>query len=358
MRNGDIRPRLIALVVVILLGTYYIVFDILQVHVGSQPYSVTLALPRAGGLYPQAGVTYNGVPIGRVAGIHLESTGVRVTLSLRAGTRVPADLTANVRQLSALGEQYVDLVPARAGGPYLHQGSVIAAGRTTLPVPIGTTLSDLNSLLNSVNQSDVTTVESFLATGLVGTGADLRNIVVTGQALTRALVAAEPATRALIVDGEPVLGTADATTTEVSQLLANLDQLSGQLQSSNQNVEDLLSNGSAATSGLNTLVASNENAIAGTIDGLSISAATAAQYQPAVQALFSVLPVAAGDLAATVSGGAFHGSLAINGDDTVCPYLPASEIPGPTQAVAQAALDNTCSITAPDLLQRGADRAP
>ena len=37
---------------------------------------------------------------------------------------------------SAIGEQYVDLQPDTDQGPFLEDGSVIAVGDTTTPIPI------------------------------------------------------------------------------------------------------------------------------------------------------------------------------------------------------------------------------
>jgi hypothetical protein len=44
--------------------------------------------------------------------------------------------------------------------------------------------------------------------------------------------------------------------------------------------------------------------------------------------------------------------------DTVCPYIPGADMPGPTQKIAGAALTNNCNSSAPDMLQRGADSKP
>lgn len=55
-------------------------------------------------------VTYRGSQIGKVTVVDLTANG-RSTLVAGSLSKVPADLKAAVRSMSAVGEQYVDLLP-------------------------------------------------------------------------------------------------------------------------------------------------------------------------------------------------------------------------------------------------------
>ena len=66
-------PRMVALALVVLAGVYYIAVDVLGVNLGAQPYTVTVMLPRAGGLYAEGDVTYRGVPVGKVSSLVLST---------------------------------------------------------------------------------------------------------------------------------------------------------------------------------------------------------------------------------------------------------------------------------------------
>ena len=79
-------------------------------------YHVTVELPRTAGLYPSANVTYRGAEVGRVKSVRLTDTGVAAVLSLKSDIDIPSDLDAQVHSQSAVGEQYVALLP-RAGCP-------------------------------------------------------------------------------------------------------------------------------------------------------------------------------------------------------------------------------------------------
>ena len=113
---------------------------------GVGQYTVTVELPQAGGLYQTGNVTYRGTEVGRVTDVRLtDDGGVEAVLSLSTGVDIPSDLTAEVHSTSAIGEQYVALVPRSGDAPPLKNGDVIPVDRTTVPPPI-------NRLLDAANR--------------------------------------------------------------------------------------------------------------------------------------------------------------------------------------------------------------
>src|ERR1700739_4555728 len=112
--------------------------------------TVTLELPAAGGLYRFGNVTYRGVEVGKVTSVQLTRDGAQAVLSLNSSAKIPANLQADVRSISAVGEQYVDLRPRTDSGPYLHNGSVIARRDATIPRDVGPLLDQTNELIKSI----------------------------------------------------------------------------------------------------------------------------------------------------------------------------------------------------------------
>ncbi|MGD0084344.1 MAG: MlaD family protein [Acidimicrobiales bacterium] len=351
-------PRMIALLAVIAIGVYYIAFDVLRFSVDSPRLAVTVVMPSAGGLYSGANVTYRGVQVGTVSALDLSPQDVTAKLSIYPGEHIPDNGHVYVKELSALGEQYLDLQPSSASGPYLGDGAVIPASRVVLPTPIGTALIDLGSMLKSINPANVQTFESFLTTAFIGTGPGLRTIIVTGQQLFNALVAAQPETVNLVVDGQTDLKTLEATDGDLATFAKGLASLTGQLRDSNSDLRGLIDNSAAAEQQLNPFLAANSAELKGVIANLAIDAQVSDQYQPEVRAIFELLPLVSSDLAGVAGGGQIHGVLDINTANTVCPYILGSQMPGPTQKVTSPALTNTCTSTAPDLLQHGASSNP
>lgn len=88
-------------------------------HVGvADHYTVDVRLPRTGGLFTHADVTYRGVSVGRVGPVRLTDDGVVAELRIKkSAPRIPADTKAVVAALSAVGEQYIDLRPESDGSP-------------------------------------------------------------------------------------------------------------------------------------------------------------------------------------------------------------------------------------------------
>src|SRR5258708_27128383 len=82
-------------------------------------YTVTMELPETGGLYNTGNVTYRGFEVGRVESVRLTDTGVEAVLSLKSGINIPSDLEADVHSQSAIGEQYLLLLPRNATSPPL-----------------------------------------------------------------------------------------------------------------------------------------------------------------------------------------------------------------------------------------------
>lgn len=356
-----ILARLAALLAITVAGGYYIAFDAVGVHVVDQPYHVKVMMPAAGGIYQDAYVTYRGVEVGKVSSLQLQQHDVIATLAIDHGTRIPSDVTANVKELTAAAEQYMDLVPAGGDPPgqWLRAGSVIPEDRTTIPVSVGELLNTVNSLVGSLNANDLNTLSSALATGLQDAGGDLHRIIEDGNSLVNALQGAIPGTEQLINAGNTVLSTFDATSGEFAQFASNLNALSAQVKQSNQALVGVLQSGGPASQAFNGFLAENGGATVGLINSLAASTSVAYQRQDAVRALFEVLPLFAHDISETVSGGQVHFKIDFNLNDPICSYTPLVPLPEPTRADPSTAnLNGTCSTVAPNLLQRGADKAP
>ena len=112
-----------------------------------------------------------------------------------------------MRNLSAIGEQYVDLQPASDGGPVLEAGSVIPVSRTSTPVPVEELVVSLDDFVRSVPLDSLRTVVDELGTAFADTGQPLQKLLDTTDAFTEDAVEALPQTLRLIRDGRTVLTT-------------------------------------------------------------------------------------------------------------------------------------------------------
>ena len=143
-----IKVQLAVFTVIALVAAAVMIFRYINVPAmlfGVGHYNVTVELTRAGGLYPNANVTYQGTEVGRVESVELTDTGVQAVLSLKSAFEIPSQLRADVHSQSAIGEQYVDLQPRTADARPLKNGDVIPADETSVR-------PDIDSLLDATNR--------------------------------------------------------------------------------------------------------------------------------------------------------------------------------------------------------------
>lgn len=206
-------------------------------------YDVKLDLASGGGIFDNSEVTYRGVTVGKVTGMQLTRTGLEVDLHINdSAPQIPADLTASVADRSAVGEQYVDLVPNTGSGPFLADGSTIEQRDTQIPLPTNNLLTNLNGLANSVPVQSLQTVVNELDSGFSGTGPDLQKLLDTVSDFTKTAQSQLPETTQLLDSGKVVLDTQVAESGAIESFSTSLDKLSDQLKTSDPDIRNLITN--------------------------------------------------------------------------------------------------------------------
>jgi len=272
-------------------------------------YVVRLDLAQAGGIFPHADVTYRGVSVGRVGAVRLTATGVEADLDINdTATNIPARLHAAVADLSAVGEQYVDLRPDTASGPYLTAGTVIPQRDTQLPLPVTDLLNSVNTLALSLPLGTLRDLLNEMATGFGRQGADLAAILDGNQALVRALSATAPQTITLINAGNTVLATQIAESGALNSFAASARLLARQLRASDPDLSKLITAGPKAAAQVADLLAGTNPGLAVLIANLLTTSEVTLTRGQALEELLSALPadIAAGSTVIT-SGGANFG---------------------------------------------------
>lgn len=121
------------------LGLYYLRLPSLA---GVGQYTLHAELPRSGGLYATANVTYRGTTIGKVTAVEPTETGASAVMSIDDQYKIPVDASANVHSVSAIGEQYLDLVSKGDQDQYFSDGQTIT--KSTVPSEVGPALDAAN----------------------------------------------------------------------------------------------------------------------------------------------------------------------------------------------------------------------
>jgi phospholipid/cholesterol/gamma-HCH transport system substrate-binding protein len=315
----SVKIRVVAFVVLSLLGVSYLSLNYIGLGArlfGGQ-YTVSADFADSGGIFPNAEVTYRGVPVGRVAAMHLLPDGVRVDLRIDPHKpRIPASAKAVVTDRSAVGEQFVDLVPAGAGGPYLEPGAVIPMSRNQIPTSTQTLLLNLDLLVRGVDRRALATVVDELGTAFAGTGTDLQQLLDYGDQLLTAASAALPQTIRLIDDSRTVLETVNSTGAPLRNFARQLRLLTGALRAGDPDLRRVLANGPPAVSELTGLIRDNRTDAGVLLANLLTTSDLLVRRVNGVRQVLSAYPaVAAGGYTTVLPGGAVHFGLVLNSDD-------------------------------------------
>jgi phospholipid/cholesterol/gamma-HCH transport system substrate-binding protein len=257
MLTTRVRVQVIAFVVISLVTVAFVGANYAGLGrlFGDGGYTVKLELAEGGGIFTNGEVTYRGVAVGRIGELRLTPSGMEADLVIdRSAPPIPANAQAVVANRSAVGEQYVDLQPRTADGPFLDGGSVIPREKTTLPMPVQNLLGDLDSLTASVPTGDLRTVVDELDDALRGTGPDLQVLLDTATSFTKDASANLPQTTRLIDDGSTVLRTQLDSAAEWRAFTGNARLFAAQLSDSDGDLRRLIATAPPAAAELGTLL--------------------------------------------------------------------------------------------------------
>ncbi|GFG74296.1 virulence factor Mce family protein [Mycobacterium botniense] len=205
-RLTRIQLTIFAIVTAITVSLMAIFYLRMPAALGVGTYAVTADFAAGGGLYKNANVTYRGVAVGRVESVTLNSHGVDASMRLNSNTAIPANVIASVHSVSAIGEQYVDLVsPGKPAAAKLHNGSRIGRENTRISEDISTLLRKSEALVNSVADTRLRELLHETFTAFSGTGPQLARLIESARLLVDEANAVYPQTSQLIDHVGPFL---------------------------------------------------------------------------------------------------------------------------------------------------------
>jgi phospholipid/cholesterol/gamma-HCH transport system substrate-binding protein len=296
--NKLIKIQLAIFVVVAVVAAALMVFGYIKVPalLGFGQYTVTVQLPRAGGLYKNGNVTYRGTEVGRVAEVRLTDTGVDAILSLRSDIPIPSGLDAQVHSVSGAGEQYVALVPRSDNGRPLRDGDVIPVDRSSVPPDISDLLAATNKGLQAIPQDNLKTLVDESATAVGGLGPELSRIVKGSTTLAIDARANLNPLTSLIDQARPVLDSQADSAQAIHAWARHLADLTRQLQSNDSAVAGFLQKAPAAADEGQQLLDRLKPTLPVLLANLVSINKVAITYQPAIEQLLVLLPLGTANL--------------------------------------------------------------
>jgi phospholipid/cholesterol/gamma-HCH transport system substrate-binding protein len=242
-----------AIVTVICVGAISAFYLHLPAAVGIGSYNVSANFVAGGGLYQNANVTYRGVTIGRVESVGLSKDGVVADMRLNSGTPVPQNVTATVKSVSAVGEQYVDLVPPKdASATMLRDGSSISVDHTAIPQDIAQLLIQADSLVSSIGDSRIQDLLHETFTAFNGSGPELSRLIQSSRLLIDEANSNYGQTTKLIDQVGPFLDAQIRSGDDIKSLADGLARFTAEAAKADPQLRNVLQNVPGATEAANT----------------------------------------------------------------------------------------------------------
>ena len=191
---------------------------------GIGQYTLYADLPTSGGLYATANVTYSGDTIGKVTAVEPTETGARATMSIGNRYQIPVDASANVHSVSAVGEQYLDLVSTGNPGNTSrradhHPGHVPARSARRWTPPSG---------LAALPKEKIGQLLDETAQALGGLGPALQHLVDATQAIAGDFKANISDINDIIENAAPIIDSQVDSGDAIERWSRNLDVLAAQ----------------------------------------------------------------------------------------------------------------------------------
>src|SRR5271156_3030489 len=285
----------ITVVSLLVLGVYYLQIPSL---VGIGRYTLKAELPASGGLYPTANVTYRGITIGKVTDVEPTERGAEATMSLDSNYKIPIDAVANVHSVSAVGEQYLDLVSTGNPGKYFSSGQTIAKG--TVPSEIGPALDTANRGLAALPKEKIGALLDETAQSVGGLGPALQRLVDSTQAIVGDFKTNITSVNDIIQNSGPVLDSQVDSGSAIERWARNLNTLAAQTAQRDQNLRSVLTQAAPTADLVNAVFNDVRDALPQTLANLEIVFDLLKRYHGGVEQVLVFLPQGA-SIAQTVA---------------------------------------------------------
>jgi phospholipid/cholesterol/gamma-HCH transport system substrate-binding protein len=217
---------ILTIIAIVVLGWYYLRVPSL---VGVGQYKLYADLPRSGGLYATANVTYRGTQIGKVTSVEPTEKGARAEMSIDNRYKIPVDATANVHSVSAIGEQYLDLVPTGNGRQYLSEGQNVGnISENKVPSEVGPALDAANRGLAVLPKEKIDSLLTETSQAVGGLGPALQRLVDSTTNIAQGFKDNLPQLNDIIANSAPILASQVNSGDNIEQWSRNLNIIAAQ----------------------------------------------------------------------------------------------------------------------------------
>ncbi|MBW0015716.1 MCE family protein [Mycobacterium sp.] len=285
IRRQLILFGILTVISITVLGVYYLQVPSL---VGIGRYELKAELPASGGLYPTANVTYRGITIGKVTDVEPTETGAEATMSIDSRYKIPIDAVANVHSVSAVGEQYLDLVSAGNPGKDLSPGQTITKG--TVPSEIGPAFDTANRGLAALPKDKIGQLLDETAQSVGGLGPALQRLVDATQAIVGDFKTNITNVNDIIQNSGPILDSQVNSNSAIERWARNLNTLAAQSAQNDQHVRSILRQAAPTADQINDVFNDVRESLPQTLANLEVVFDLLKRYHTGLEQVLVFLP--------------------------------------------------------------------
>ncbi|MDG5770218.1 MULTISPECIES: MCE family protein [Mycolicibacterium] len=252
-RLTRMQLMIFGIVTVLTVGAISLFYLHLPAAVGIGTYHVNANFVTGGGIYQNANVTYRGVTVGRVDSVGLAPDGVVARMQLNSSTAIPQNVTATVKSVSAVGEQYIDLIPPESPSTdKLRNGATIDQQNTRVGQDIAGMLHEADTLVSSIGNSRLQDLlrETFKAFN--GSGPELARLIESSRLLIDEADANAGETTQLIDQAGPFLEAQMRSGDSIRSLADGLARFTGEVNKADPQLRTTLKTVPGTTEAANT----------------------------------------------------------------------------------------------------------
>lgn len=314
----------LTLIALVVLGLLYLR---LPTWAGIGMYNLNAELPNSAGLYKTANVTYRGTTVGKVTSVEPTENGARIEMDIYNRYKVPTDATANVHSVSAVGEQFIDLISEGDPKTYFKPGETIRKG--SVPAEVGPALDAAENGLSVLPKEKIGTLLDEAAKAFGGLGPSLQRLVDSTQAIASDFKDNLDPVNDIIENSGPIIDSQVNSGDAISRWAANLNTLAAQSAQNDGALRSGIQQAAPTADQLNAVFSDVRESLPQTLANLKIVIDMLKRYNKNVEQVLVVLPQGA-SIAQTATifapEGLLHFGLGINmPPPCLTGFLPASE---------------------------------
>ena len=217
------------------------------------------AFTEAGGIRKDDDVRIAGVRVGKVTGIELDGSHVRVDFKINADAAFGPQTAASIRMKTLLGQKYLALEPKGKG--QLASDSEIPLGRTISSYDIVNAFADLTTTTERINTGQLAGSLDTMATEFRDSPAHVKSALSGLSRLSRTIASRDGDLRTLLARANSVSATVASRNATTAKLIKDADLLLVELEARRAAIHTLFTNTSNLAIQLTGLVQDNRVAL-------------------------------------------------------------------------------------------------